>query len=124
MCCIGAPQVWAGPGAVVGIITTRLMDPLPVQVTPEINVELTYTAVLLRVSVKRLHNNSVVSHQMYCRNGAHHIFLAICMGYQLQYVSAYIAAYIWDIKCLSTKIIITSYSYKQFHRKLHKLASD
>ena len=56
--CIRAPQVRAGPGAVVGIVTTGLMNPLPVQVTPEVDVEPANTAAFLCVSVTRTHKNS------------------------------------------------------------------
>lgn len=53
MCGVCAPQIRAGPRAVVGLITTGLMDPLPVQVTTEINVKFTNTAALLSASVVR-----------------------------------------------------------------------
>lgn len=63
VCCIWAPQVRAGPRAVVCIVTTGLMDPLPVQVTAEVDVELANTAAILRVSVMRMTNNSAISPQ-------------------------------------------------------------
>lgn len=52
MCCVGAPQVRAGPGAVVGIVAAGLMDPLPVQITAEIYVEPANAAALLCVSAE------------------------------------------------------------------------
>ena len=48
---VRAPQVGAGTGAVVGVVSLGLMDPLPVQVLAEVDVEPAHTAVLLHVAV-------------------------------------------------------------------------
>lgn len=39
MLSVGTPQIWAGPGAEVGLIALRLMDPPPAKVLPKIYVE-------------------------------------------------------------------------------------
>ena len=44
--CIQAPDVRAGPQAEIGVVPLGFMNPLPAQVLPEVNVELTNTAVL------------------------------------------------------------------------------
>lgn len=61
VCCVWAPQVRAGPGTVVSIVTTGLMDPLPVQVTSEVDVEPANTAALLCVSVTRITNSNLIN---------------------------------------------------------------
>lgn len=65
VCRVWAPQVGTGPRAVVGIVTARFVDPLPVQVTSEINVEPANTAALLRVPVTK---NKEICKRMYFSN--------------------------------------------------------
>ena len=48
---VGAPQVGAGPRAVVGVVPLGLVDPPPVQVLAEVDVEPAHAAVLLHVAV-------------------------------------------------------------------------
>lgn len=45
--CVQAPNVGAGPQTEVGMVALGLVDPLPTQVLPKVNVQLPYTAVLL-----------------------------------------------------------------------------
>lgn len=44
--CVQAPDVRAGPQAEIGVVPLGFVNPLPAQVLPEVNVELTNTAVL------------------------------------------------------------------------------
>lgn len=48
---VRAPQVGTRPRAVVGVVAAGLVDPLPVQVPPEVDVEFADAAALLRVPV-------------------------------------------------------------------------
>lgn len=53
MCGVGAPQVGAGSGAVVGEVPLGLVDPLPVQVLAEVDEEPADAAVLLHVAAMK-----------------------------------------------------------------------
>lgn len=50
---VGAAEVWARPGAEVGVIPFRLVDPPPAQILPEVDVQGPNAAVLLVVSESR-----------------------------------------------------------------------
>lgn len=56
---VRAPQVGTGPRAVVSIVTTRLVDPFPVQVTAEVDVEPANAAALLGISLTKHRHESV-----------------------------------------------------------------
>lgn len=50
---VGAAEVWARPGAEVGMIPFRLVDPPPAQILPKVDVKRPNAAVLLIVSESR-----------------------------------------------------------------------
>lgn len=56
---VGAAEVRARPGAKVGIVTFWLVNPLPSQILPEVDVERPNAAVLLIVSVQKKKRPSV-----------------------------------------------------------------
>lgn len=56
---VGTPEVRTGASTEVGFVTFGFMDPFPVQVTPEVNVERAQAAALVRATAtKYTHRNT------------------------------------------------------------------
>lgn len=57
---VGAPEVRTVAGTEVGFVTFWLVDPLPVEVTPEVDVERAQAAALVRATETHTHTQYVV----------------------------------------------------------------
>lgn len=55
---VGAPEVWTAAGTEVGFVTFWLMDPLPVEVTPEVDIKRAQAAALIRTTKSHKHTQT------------------------------------------------------------------
>lgn len=58
---VGAPEVRTVAGTEVGFVTFWLVDPLPVEVTPEVDVERAQAAALVRATETHTHTHTICS---------------------------------------------------------------